>query len=1040
MVPFSLLEDVESVVRAVSVKSPSDVMLFLGAGASVSSGIPSAWQCTWQFKQRLFLTAHSSLDRILFSDITDPQVQARIQKWLDARSGMPPVGSCEEYGYFVEQCYPRPEDRRKFFEGLSQVERPSLGYRALGRMLEHGHFRWLWTTNFDNLIQRGLPEGAKRPLRIMGLDSTTRLRLIAERNDYANLVHLHGDYRYDSLLNTSPEIQALDSEYVSAIGELARDLPMVVIGYGGGDRSVMTALKSAYARSGTGAIYWITLRGKDPSPEVVGFIEMAAAQGHHARLVESDGFDDLMLRLAQLLLPSKEHAGFVNESHEKALRPATFFSLAGYPGRVGVAKSNLWEISLPETYWRCECPQIESWKQLREVLVGKSVVAGLHRGSIVALGSPSELAHALSLKLELIRPSSFEERDLEEGTIMQGVIAEYVARSLAGKDFITSRSHGNWSVYNPKTVRFVAGSGGFKVADSAMIMINFKGHAPVLALVPDRQILSPVPGQDPPDFVRARVTRELSRQWNKTFNEELARWRHLFGLIKTDRQLVLGDCANGSQLAIRRGPQFVELLSPDSYAQVESVVPLEYLTLQAIQLPEPKLRFGDGVDAHPLRGIIERGPVESRLPRLDGGSLRLGICCPSSVRPEAFFAELLGGHQTIESRDDYLLPYPGFQKTFGLELRLGTPAGGGWLSFDTKLPGGTNEAQQAAALSRICEAISTLSQASASVVVIVIPAEWSNVERVEVNGARKDLHDHVKAFAAPRGIRTQLIREATFDKSQRLEVIWWLALALYAKSNRTPWTLDAQDDGTVHIGIGYGLDHSDSMHRVVMCCSHIYQAAGLGLRFQLSEIGAPEFMRRKNPFLKREDAFRVGERALQVVFEARHSMPRRVCIAKRTPFTRAEQEGFCSALESVPEVELLSVEMESGARLVRADKEGVNADAFPVRRGTIVPYGEKEALLWVHGDTTGISSKYGGAHYFQGKSRIPAPLRLTRFCGSAPLEEIAADLLALSKMDWNSFDLYGKMPVHLSSPGRIARVARLLGNIRLEDRDYRLFM
>jgi hypothetical protein len=56
------------------------------------------------------------------------------------------------------------------------------------------------------------------------------------------------------------------------------------------------------------------------------------------------------------------------------------------------------------------------------------------------------------------------------------------------------------------------------------------------------------------------------------------------------------------------------------------------------------------------------------------------------------------------------------------------------------------------------------------------------------------------------------------------------------------------------------------------------------------------------------------------------------------------------------------------------------------------------------------------------------------------LEELAADLLALSKMDWNSFDLYGKMPVHLSSPGRIARVARLLGDIRLEDRDYRLFM
>jgi hypothetical protein len=50
------------------------------------------------------------------------------------------------------------------------------------------------------------------------------------------------------------------------------------------------------------------------------------------------------------------------------------------------------------------------------------------------------------------------------------------------------------------------------------------------------------------------------------------------------------------------------------------------------------------------------------------------------------------------------------------------------------------------------------------------------------------------------------------------------------------------------------------------------------------------------------------------------------------------------------------------------------------------------------------------------------------------------DLLGLSKMDWNSFDLYGKIPVQLTSPARIARVAKLLGDIRMEDRDYRLFM
>lgn len=1037
--PYS--EDIEAMIRSVTVKSPVDVMLFLGAGASVASGVPSAWQCIWQFKQRLFLSAHPTLDPSLVSDVGDPRVQARIQKWLDARPGTPKSGSSEEYGYYVEQCYPRGEDRRRFFESICEIERPSLGYRALGRMLERNHFRWLWTTNFDNLVPRGRPEAAKRPLREVGLDSTARLQFLTERDRYANFIHLHGDYRYDALRNTSAEVRSLDAEFISAIERLVRDLPLVVIGYGGHDESIMSALRTAYGTRGNGALYWTTLRDRPHSKSVQDLIELAAKNGHHARIVETDGFDDLMLRLTQFLLPKEEHAAFVTEFHANALRPTSPFVLNGYPGVIGVAKSNLWDVTLPDGYWSCECPEITSWKQLREKVGDAPIVTGLHK-RVIALGSPSVFARVFGVSRDAITHVKFEPGDLESDTVVQGMLAEYAARALAGTAFCYDHIYGGWSLYDPRTAVSATRNEDYKIARSVIISIHFKDHAPILSLVPDRQIIGPSEDADPPEAVRAQVQRELSRQWNKAFNDELSEWRQALGLVATDRPLALGTDPDCSQITVRRGPQFADLLSPDPTANVKSSVPAEYRKLRAIQLKEPSLQFGRGTDEHPLRGMLDHGPVEVRLPRLDSLPLRLAVCSPASAdrSVEELLREVIDGHTSIETRDDYLIQYPGFTRAFGLDLRVGTMSGGGWVRYDEELPDGTSLFRQEQALSRICESIATASKASASVVLVVIPVGWEDVERVECGGTVRDLHDLIKAYAAPHGIRTQLLKQMTMEKMQRLEVVWWLSLALYAKSNRTPWTLNAHDDGTVHIGIGYGIDLSDTRKPIVMCCSHIYQANGLGLRFQLSEIGSPASVRRKNPFLKRDDAFRVGERALQAVFESRHGMPHRVCVSKRTPFTRAEQEGFCSALERVPEVELLTLEIEDGARLVRADKEGTSADGFPVRRGTVVPYGSHEALVWIHGDTTGISSKFGGAHYYQGKSRIPAPLRVTRYCGSAPLEEVVTDLLGLSKMDWNSFDLYGKMPVHLSSPGRIARVARLMGSIRLEDRDYRLFM
>ncbi len=61
----------------------ANLMWFLGAGASVVAGIPTAWDMVWEFKQKLFLTQR----RVPLSTITDlsnPEIRKQLHAHVDS--------------------------------------------------------------------------------------------------------------------------------------------------------------------------------------------------------------------------------------------------------------------------------------------------------------------------------------------------------------------------------------------------------------------------------------------------------------------------------------------------------------------------------------------------------------------------------------------------------------------------------------------------------------------------------------------------------------------------------------------------------------------------------------------------------------------------------------------------------------------------------------------------------------------------------------------------------------------------------------------
>src|SRR5579885_819171 len=65
-----------------------NIMWFLGAGASASSGIATAGDMIWEFKQRLFVTQQRTSPRAV-ADLSDPNVRLKLQNFIDSLADAP---------------------------------------------------------------------------------------------------------------------------------------------------------------------------------------------------------------------------------------------------------------------------------------------------------------------------------------------------------------------------------------------------------------------------------------------------------------------------------------------------------------------------------------------------------------------------------------------------------------------------------------------------------------------------------------------------------------------------------------------------------------------------------------------------------------------------------------------------------------------------------------------------------------------------------------------------------------------------------------
>jgi hypothetical protein len=1051
--PLDFELSIDAFVRSVAINKNTPHAFFLGAGASVTSGIPSAASCIWEWKRSIFLTNNPGLEA-QFSELSLTSVRSRIQGWLDSQQKYPKAGTDEEYGYYIQNCYLISEDRRAFFQEKVRRAIPHLGYRLLVKLAESSLLSSVWTTNFDGLTPKAAAASKKIVPVEIGIDCQDRFPRKPNRNELL-CVSMHGDYRYDSLKNTSAETRSQEEGLrLVLIEELART-PLIVVGYSGRDSSIMSTLEEAYTATGTGAIYWCGF-GDDIPKDVVALITKARAAGRAAYYIPASGFDDLLVRLTlhSLEAAEAEEVRQILQLREQNPTEIRLDFVLPDLGSCGIIKSNAFPFIPPGEIYEFslkDWPDKKAWEYFKQAVENQPVVAAPFKGKCYAFGTVDGIRKAFGANVaERIDRVPINEVDLRyQDGVINFLIRAALIRAFAERAKLLHDGRALLWKKQARERRKYQGE-DFLVHDALLVYLRRFGGKNYVVLKPTVKIQSP----DAERPVAKEVEKVLKNsilgwQHNAEFNQSVEEWRKL--LLALERYEFPPNLGSQFQFEIRRMPVLAKLTSAEKARQIQIPQKFRNNTIQtAIELAEPTLlyssRQGVGLvsDPHPVRGIVQNRPFDYPLTtRQLASNIQLAVICPAAETKQvsAYLADLQNSIKPGKPEADYLPPFPGFQNAFGISLQIPQPGQNLWATCPEVDPTLDQEKGSLELSRRISSCLSALKAAAApQVTVVFVPTRWAKWRGFETEFERFDLHNFIKAFCVPQGIATQFLEEDTFSNALQCRIRWWLSLAIYVKSMRTPWVLKSLNPDSAFVGLGVSLDQKAPKGRhVILGCSHLYNAQGQGLQFRLTKVESPIF-RQRNAFMSFDDARRTGETIRQLFWESHSRLPRRVVVHKLTPFLDEERRGLQAGLDGVPEVDLIEIYVEDALRYLSSVPQpdgSFKEDKFPLKRGTLLKVDAETALLWVHGVSTIVNAPQ---KYYQGKRRIPAPLVVRRHAGRSDLVSIGEEIPGLSKMNWNSFDLYTQVPATIESSRQIARIGSLLERFGSTSYDYRLFM
>lgn len=483
---------------------------------------------------------------------------------------------------------------------------------------------------------------------------------------------------------------------------------------------------------------------------------------------------------------------------------------------------------------------------------------------------------------------------------------------------------------------------------------------------------------------------------------------------------------------------------------------------------EPDLEFGNGGTHVDIRhGLMLHGPLdlgEATAPK----EIRVGLVGTSeSVEATHQWLERCkAGIGAKKSRLGNLFPaFPGFREdiTFRSQLLFHDR----WTStlrqreIDRLIqnPGSANLVQDCVKV--FIGHISTVREGGGPMVVLCAPPK-DLLDAVDARVARKadaqeqDLdesseevetesipspafHDLLKAEVMRVGTPIQMIRPSTYGGQARRSArsrgnamllqdeatrAWNIHAALYYKAGGTPWRLLRSPSELMTCFVGISFYRSIDGDRVMTSVAQVFNERGEGVIVKGAQAELDKNDRQ--PHLKQHDAKALLKNAIAVYRKEHHTSPARLVVHKTSRLTKAEIDGFEEAADDhdIESVEMISVKRS----LTRLFREGT----YPPLRGSFLKLQADTGLLYLRGSVQFFET-YPGMY-------VPRPLELSVTRAETSIEQIAREMLSLSKLNWNNTQFDGGEPITLRAARRVGDILKCIPEHGTVQPSFRFFI
>ena len=471
---------------------------------------------------------------------------------------------------------------------------------------------------------------------------------------------------------------------------------------------------------------------------------------------------------------------------------------------------------------------------------------------------------------------------------------------------------------------------------------------------------------------------------------------------------------------------------------------------------EPHLEFGDKHHhPDPRLGLFEAGPLQTPL----GDVVKIAVVGDSKTIEDAreFFAQAVTGFAGKGDKHPNLHPdFPGLGNQNPFRCKFEIPEGATAAISQSKIDKIRKEPHHGKAVEmavdEILQQLQTLDEGShrPDVAIVALPVRliervWNakvdskaTTEKDDSGGSdAPDFRGMIKAKAMGLSFPIQIVWEDVFDekasiprkvKESRARKIqdqagrtWNLLTTLYYKgTGRIPWRKMPHDGEFTACYIGISFYREVGGQQLFTSAAQMFDERGRG--FILKGKRAHTESRGRHPYMTQADARQLIADALAAYRNHHRNYPARVIVLKTSQFREEEASGIMEALNEAG-TELRDLVWVHESYSVKVLRDG----NYPVMRGTFVELDGK-GLLYTNGSIPYYGT-YPGLY-------DPRPLLLCPYKGSdSTIAQIASEVLALTKINWNSTQMNQKLPIPIRAARAVGEVLKYVSDEKVSS-DY----